>query len=327
MTDNILYYPYISLPENIWTYRALLYYDNLGVIIPNSYIRNPEEHSKEMLNLIRANLVDQIRPIDYTDDLEEFKDGFLDELLSPKRRVDLKRNSFRLGNFSRIHVEKFDKGLMRALVELGLARQGDDWAWWDVESQTAFMLMTYLASIISIRDNRLPITDSISNENRFTSINKRNTDKLQLRNRILNEILPLPSKISINKLENFKGKYLNELRTFRRSVESLIIELNKYNKDDGDFDELYKLKIEEITERKNFLTGQMKKPSFGKIVFGTLSTISASGYAIVDTPVEKLIWVLPSLVSAAYTVVTSYQNSVLLKKEDFRYLALVDKKL
>jgi hypothetical protein len=327
MNDNILYYPYISLPENLWTYRALLYYDNIGVIVPNDYLYNPEKHTNQMLDLIRANLVRQINPIDFTHDLRDFKDGFIDELLSPKRRVDIKQRNFKNGNYSRIHVEKFDNGLMNALEELGLAKRSQEWAWYDVEPKTAFMLMTYLATIISVRDNRLPITDSVKVETRFKSIKKRDTEKLELRNKILQDVLPLPTELNIGKLEDFKGKYQTDLTRFRRKVESLIIELNKYKDNIEDFEELYKIKIEEIKDRKEFLAGQMKKPSFGKIVYGTICTVSASGVAIAETTEEKLLWLLPSIVSTAYSVVTSYQQNEILKKEDFRYLALIDKKL
>ena len=123
MNDNILYYPYISLPENLWTYRALLYYDNIGVIVPNDYIYNPNQHSVHMLDLVKANLVRQINPIDFTYDLKGFKDGFLDELLSTKRRVDVKRKNFKKGNYSRIHIEKFDHGLIYALKNWGWQKQ------------------------------------------------------------------------------------------------------------------------------------------------------------------------------------------------------------
>ena len=57
MTDNVLYYPYISLPNNLWTFRTLLYYDNVGIIVPNDYIYDPDQHSDWMLQLIKLNLV------------------------------------------------------------------------------------------------------------------------------------------------------------------------------------------------------------------------------------------------------------------------------
>lgn len=187
--------------------------------------------------------------------------------------------------------------------------------------------MTYLATVISIQDNRLPITDSVRDEKRFKSIKKWDTDKLKFRNKVLQEVLPLPSELNIRKLENFKGKYQSELTRFRRKIEALIIELNKYKDNVEDFEDLYRIKIEEINDRKEFLVDQMRKPGFGQIMFGTISTITATGITISDTPEDNLRWLIPSLTATAYSVVSAYKKNEILKKEDFRYLALIDKKL
>jgi hypothetical protein len=40
--DKLLYYPYINLPEGDWTVRALLYYENVGSIVPLEYFYSPE---------------------------------------------------------------------------------------------------------------------------------------------------------------------------------------------------------------------------------------------------------------------------------------------
>jgi len=326
MTDNVLYYPYISLPNNLWTFRTLLYYDNVGIIVPNDYIYDPDQHSDWMLQLIKLNLVRQIDPLDFTRP-DSFKKGFLDELLSPKRYINSKRRNFENGQYSTIHVQKFDYGLIDALKELDLARDCQDGSWYEVEPETAYMLMTYLATIISIQDQILPITDIVRDRGRVRFIQRRDVEKLNLRERILEDILPLPAELSIKKLEKFKGKYQLELTRFRRKIESLIIELNRYKDDINDFEELYKLRIEEIKDEKKFLVDKMKSPGFGKVFYGTICTVSASGIAIADTPTEKLIWSAPSLVSTAYRVVASYRQNEILKKKDFRYLALVDKKL
>lgn len=60
-------------------------------------------------------------------------------------------------------------------------------------------------------------------------------------------------------------------------------------------------------------------------VFGQASVDSYSH--IENTPTEKLLWLLPSIVSTVYSVVTLYQGNEILKKKDFRYLTLIDKKL
>ena len=44
---NLLYYPYINLPDTEWTIRTLLYYDNVSSIVrPNTFMnRSDMNHS------------------------------------------------------------------------------------------------------------------------------------------------------------------------------------------------------------------------------------------------------------------------------------------
>ena len=46
--NSLLYYPYINLPKNNWTIRALLYYDNVNSIVPEQYFNEPERYDPFM---------------------------------------------------------------------------------------------------------------------------------------------------------------------------------------------------------------------------------------------------------------------------------------
>lgn len=62
--SNLLYYPYINVPRTDWTLRTLLYYDNIGSIVPQEYFYEPERNYDEfMLELVRNELVTPINPI------------------------------------------------------------------------------------------------------------------------------------------------------------------------------------------------------------------------------------------------------------------------
>lgn len=50
--NNLLYYPYINLPNTDWTIRALLYYDNIGSIVPTQYFHEPEQYEPFMREVI-----------------------------------------------------------------------------------------------------------------------------------------------------------------------------------------------------------------------------------------------------------------------------------
>jgi hypothetical protein len=81
--------------------------------------------------------------------------------------------------------------------------------------------MTYLATVISVLDNRGPVTDdiTINPKKGFSALNKSVDEKMALRNRLPNAILPLPSEIDINALEKIKNKYSKDLLRFRNNIE------------------------------------------------------------------------------------------------------------
>jgi hypothetical protein len=62
MADKILYYPAINLPKSEWTIKSIMYWDEVGVIVPHDFIRTPEEFAPEMRILIQENAVRQHFP-------------------------------------------------------------------------------------------------------------------------------------------------------------------------------------------------------------------------------------------------------------------------
>lgn len=62
MRNNALYFPYISVPDEKWTIKTLLYWDKLSSIVPMDYIGEPEQLSPFMRELVHGNLVEQIFP-------------------------------------------------------------------------------------------------------------------------------------------------------------------------------------------------------------------------------------------------------------------------
>jgi len=329
MSDDILYFPYISLPETLWTYRSLLYYNSLGVIVPNDYIYEPRLYKPKMRELIQSGLVKQVIPNEYTQDVKEFSSGFLNELMNDgTNTIEDKRNNFSKGVISRIHIEKFDKGLMDQLASLGLSKY-DNYPWHKVESRTAFMLMAYLAAIIAIQDNRVAITDNLSQSVLNQSDNELN--KLIIKNRILEDILLLPTELNIRKLEKFKGRYNSDLIRFRRNIEQLTLNLNQFEGNPNDFELKYKLSIEEINDQKNSILSNMRGLGFGQIVFGTIlplsTTIISMAHTQINAPLFDLVLMLSSLTTAACTAISSVKSIDNSSKDSFRYLALVDKKL
>lgn len=62
--NKILYFPYISVPRDPWLFRTLLYWDEVGSIVPMSFLENPEGLTPFMRELVREQLVTQIIPME-----------------------------------------------------------------------------------------------------------------------------------------------------------------------------------------------------------------------------------------------------------------------
>lgn len=62
--NNLLYYPYINLPNTDWAIRALLYYDNISSIVPTQYFYEPEQYEPFMREVIQNELIHPINPMD-----------------------------------------------------------------------------------------------------------------------------------------------------------------------------------------------------------------------------------------------------------------------
>ena len=145
---NLLYYPYINVPRTDWTLRTLIYYDNIGSIVPQEYFHEPERnYDRLMLDLVRNELVTPINPIEVLENPWEITRPFIELIERNRTKLLTLQNSFRQGQggnihndkFSKkvnIHAEKFDESVFYALENLGLAERTDG-RWYSVEQKNS----------------------------------------------------------------------------------------------------------------------------------------------------------------------------------------------
>lgn len=74
---NLLYYPYINLPQTDWTIRTLLYYDKIGSIVPQQYYYAPERYDPFMREMIANELIDLINPMEVLENPWETFEPFI----------------------------------------------------------------------------------------------------------------------------------------------------------------------------------------------------------------------------------------------------------
>lgn len=76
--DKVLYFPYMSIPnDNEWILQTLFYWDELQCIIPYSYARRPNELSKFTQNLLQEGLLKQVHPEEYIYRIRDFDKNFM----------------------------------------------------------------------------------------------------------------------------------------------------------------------------------------------------------------------------------------------------------
>ena len=333
--NELLYYPYINLPHSDWTIRTLLYYEKLSTIVPQEYFYAPERnYEPHMLELVRNELVIPIDPMRTISNPWEITRPFIEYTQEPEFNIESKRESFGLGKFGKIHVDKFkpqgarihtdkfDGEIFYQLENMGLAKRMDH-SWYIVEYQTASFLMTFLATIISSKLSLQPITDKIvvsSNKNGPKTEPRKNTRKREI---ILRELIPFPSELDLNKFHRFKNKYNELLVTFKNKVEQIVLDETI---EEGT--ELFNNKLEELKLRKSELAAKMNESKVGNIIFGSICGIigAIQGLATAETP-GAIIGGLPGFASAIYSAIKLEKAEDIFDQSGMKYLALADKRL
>ena len=327
--SKLLYYPYINLPRTDWTLRTLLYYDNIGSIVPREYFYDPERNYDEfMLELVRSELVTPIDPINTFDNPWEVTRPFLQLVENNQEKLRTAQNRFRQGlrgnmhidKFSKanIHADKFDENILYGLEQLGLAEKTDG-RWYSVEQRTANNLMHFLATLISAKTDRLPTTDYIR-----TSYNRQTfNQERRKRETILTSLIPFPDEIDMRKLLNFKEKHSGILNSFRTRVEQIVLDPNII-----EGTPLFQQHLAELSQRKEELTARMNESQFNRILFGTVFGLIGAyqGMATASTT-GAIIGGLPGFANAVYSALQIERAENIFDQSGLKYLALVDKRL
>jgi len=124
MADRVLYFPYIRVPENRRFTRVLLYWDQVGSIVPSEYVNDPGGLGRYMAALVKEGQVKPVTPRTYIHRVPNFAESFLkmiddNPVIKGRRGIALqKQETFTL------HIEKFSP-LVYELRDMGLARETD----------------------------------------------------------------------------------------------------------------------------------------------------------------------------------------------------------
>ena len=286
MKTKALCFPHIIQSLSPWFTRALLYWDEVGAIVPWSFVKNPEQLGEHMRSLIQEELLTQVIPGFYVWQIPRFKESFLEYLNNLGPELDLRRKKFMdTGQFGTyIHIEKLDS-LGWDLSDLKLATKPDQgpsprYPWVRVEKTTGQEFMCYLAVTLG-RFEELKFTP-ITNDPSYLDLLIRSSHPPEkgtatlspLRTLVLDSLLPSPSQpLDATGIRAFKERHGDELTRFRRRIEMELTEVGDMN-DENLKSRRLNLFLEEAEDTIKSLRSKMKR-------FGWLKTTLASVSAVI----------------------------------------------
>lgn len=335
MADRVLYFPYIRVPETKWFTQVLLYWDEIGSIVPSEYIYHPESLGPYMRELVKAELVKQILPSKHIYKIPRFEEAFLqlidqNEAIAKRRAIALEPDET-----FRIHIEKFGDDLANQLCMRGLARSVRP-PWYEVEKITADLFMAYLSSVLGkLEDLQMcPITDRAKSLSVFSKSPQKSLKSTaliaELRIGVLESILPAPAGgVSVGELADFKARYLTLLSHLRRSVESSLFDISLVPDIEirNERLDLFKRNLEEeITELK----ARMRERKWPHVNFGTVGGLLAAAIpgaeAIATGDIESALKALPGLATAIYFAFSGATNQSEIMRSPLAYAVLAQKR-
>ncbi|EOX4454747.1 hypothetical protein ACK6XA_004777, partial [Vibrio alginolyticus] len=314
MRDTALFFPFISIPEEQWTYQTLLYWDRLASIVPFDHMESPKQMTPFMRTLLREGLVDRLHPGQYIYEIEGFDSNFItliESKLSRVRAIQQKFPQHKVFGKHRqapIHAEKL--GIVQNyLVSKGLAvRDTDDW--YIVEAWAANLFMAYLASCLGALEevNAAPVTNRVNIANLYANFTGDNISQegsahsSEARKMILNALLPYPNEpIKAADLFKFKEQHGHLLPAFRNRIEGHCITVAQH----------YVLE-ERMLLNENFINDSLDeiayiesrmKPFWKKLTFSSITPIVGASISAAATQVDQNAALTGAVVTLSSTII------------------------
>lgn len=311
-SENTLYFPYIRVPDNGWFTRVLLYWDRAGSIVPKTVPR--DDFPPHMQELLEVGLLEDVQPGAYLHRVPRFEENFLELVHGFPRRSD---SAIR---FTRIHIEKLGT-LTHELTSMGLAEKEDRF-WYQVEVFTATQFMLYLALVLAATlTEETPAswiagTDELASLAAFSesggSVDPVIEVRDSLRAIILERLLPAPSLgVPGREILDFKEKHGHLLGTFRRRIETLVLDAASVS-DLHLREERIKLLLKDSEQEAFELARRMQERRWPGILFGTvcsLTTAALTGVeaAFTGSPAWGAV-AIPAVITAAHTALAERRN-------------------
>lgn len=355
MFTNALYYPSIDIYNEAWLKTAILFWDSIQTIVPES-LTNPYEN-KASLELFNEGILKPYYVNSYMEEVKDLENDIYNYVNSVEGAVTLLEShidstskcdylelllyldhDMSKGPFQYIGFGKLPYNLIHKICDLDsyISKNGSA----KVHQNFFNYYMTLLANSICNKNNLALLTDSVIIDNFSKKIQKNNLSdndnhnieyKICVMYKVIMDSVQIDPSTPMKKILSYKEKREDELNLFREEISNLIrISSPEINIKDFEnkLSETYRNKIElamqniEKTlhdERIAFIKNHIASYIFGGII-PTLITSDLNFY--------KTIYLGASYGAAITMSAISYKNTMKIseRKEPFSYLLKIRKK-
>ena len=234
-TRTALYYPNLVITNKRWVRQALLYWDDIGSIVPepiwneHPYFELEDEETNQLnaAGLYRPFFPEKLRR-DFGSSLEKsFYEEFFNRLdhFRAQRPFDLLKSADKLYELKEMKSGFFDELEIRNLAtrkldgKVRIAESGHPIIF--VESNTANIYMSLLAEYLANHDKNITIPATDRNDCLDLAYIATDIEKKQECAKVLlNNILPVPSSgVSLDRIIDFRQDHRTDLLKFRKVVD------------------------------------------------------------------------------------------------------------
>lgn len=327
MRNNALYFPYIDVPNDAWTVKALLYWDKLSSIVPMGHMETPDDMSDFMRELMTEGLVEPVFPGQFIHQIERFDESFIALIEHRLAKQENSRRAREIHGRTKVHAEKLGQ-IPDFLVDAGLASRGS-YPWYEIDTPVANLFMAYLASCLgAVPDvNATPVTDKTLFASTFNGVRSRAASGVHVhkaREVVLRSLLPVPvGPIAADKLIVFKRRHGHLLPALRDRIEAhcafvaLLPDAGQRVQANDAFVQGCKDQVAEIEEAM--------RPNWKKITYDSLTPLIGSGLAWKATNFDDHVAYAGAAVSfgaTVYQAISSIRdNRIAQSRKPLAYLA------
>lgn len=307
-TFDVLYYPLINPPIAAWFSAAMLYFDRVGIIVPENFDSNSVYVSSRTRRLIDSKLVEPISAVSHyrwnavSDEkffgFVEGNDGLLSSIVRDRDA----------GRTERVHVGKVSRSnVFWGCIQRGWVREQAD-EWHQVPHSLAGFLMTYIAAIMASSGSMNMITDFQQDYAMTERIGRycfrdggRGGDaKVAVRGMILEKILSVPRHADPMVLKEIREKHRLLFTSFRRHIEGVVEKILE-SEDEDDLESNIDAHVREMSDHRKEIARRIQEGGIGDVSSHSLTMASIPiAAALIDRSPVNIFSAFASVLATVY---------------------------